>query len=287
MKIPQNLINLGFTKYEAQVYLSLVAENPLNGSQLSRASGVPRANIYNVLDNLKSREIVTSVGKNVFAPIPPDELFKRLRHQQDNDLSVLKAIIENVKIKTVEEYIWTITNYDNVIDKAREIISNARHELFVRLFPEEGMLLKSKLKKAEARGVDIKYVSLGLPPVKFKFQVIHPEIESLSKMLNCRTMNIVSDEIEVITGQLKKGPMENTSVAWAKNSSLALTTRDAMRHDFYHVFVHKIYELGEELSAYEKELYSLVKKDFWTSIPKSVESISNPVKNPALGGENE
>lgn len=267
VEIPKSLLNLGFTRYEAQVYLALVAENPLNGSQLSRASGVPRANIYNVLDTLKSREIVILVEKNLYAPIPPEELFKRLQIQKDYDLSVFKDITDEIKTRTVEEHIWSITGYDNVLNKAREMIAAAEHEVFIRVFPEEGDVLKTDLIDARDRGVTIKYVSLGPAPVVFDFQVIHPDIESLYQVMNGRSINLVVDEQEVITGRLDEGPGKKTSSAWAKNHWLAFATRDAMRHDFYHVFFHKTYELGEQLSDHEKELYRNIKRNFWTSLP--------------------
>lgn len=263
MDIPKNLLNLGFTRYEAQVYLALITDNPLNGSQLSRVSGVPRANIYNVLDGMRSREIVTEVSKGLYVPIPPDELDKRLRAQRDRDLDVLKTMTDEVKIRTNQEYVWTIIGYEQVMAKAREMIASAERELFIRLFPQEGERLKQDLKQAEARGVEIKYVSFGPVPVEFEYQVVHPENDSLTKAMDGRAIDIVADDQVVITGRLRSGLEKNTRVAWANNHWLAFSIRDALRHDFYHVFLHKIHELGEPLSQEEAALYRLIKKDFW------------------------
>jgi hypothetical protein len=49
------LLQLGFSEYEARAYLALVQRNPLNGYELAKVPGVPRANIYAVLQKLKER----------------------------------------------------------------------------------------------------------------------------------------------------------------------------------------------------------------------------------------
>ena len=261
MKIPQNLLNLGFTKYEAQVYLALVSDSPLNGSRLSRVSGVPRANIYNVLDGLKERGILMEVEKGVYAPLPPSELLKQLQRRRDEDLSVFKAVTDALKHQDRQEYIWSITGFTKVMAKAKEMIASAEREVFVRLFPEEGTRLKKSLKEAEARGVEIKYVSFGPVPVTFDCQVVHPEIETLTRLMDGRSINIVVDYREAIAGVLETGPEKLSRVAWAKNHSLAFATREALRHDFYHVFLYKLHELGEPLSEHEKKLYQVIKTD--------------------------
>ncbi|MGD8564122.1 MAG: helix-turn-helix domain-containing protein [Desulfarculaceae bacterium] len=263
MEIPQNLLNLGFTKYEAQVYLALIAKNPQNGSQLSRASGVPRANIYNTLDGLRAREIVMEVDKGLYAAIPVQELIRRLRLEHNRDLSALKSVAEQARTKNTPEYVWTMTGYEQVMAKARDMIAKASRELFIRLFPEEGEQLKWELKEAEGRGVVVKYVSLGPPPMDFEYQIIHPELELLAKKINGRSLEMVADHMEVITGCLTGAPNEESRIAWATNKWLAFSIRDAILHDFYHAILHKIHELGEELTEREKELYQMVKMDFW------------------------
>ena len=40
---------LGFTDYEARAYLALLQRHPQNGYELAKASGIPRPNIYSVL----------------------------------------------------------------------------------------------------------------------------------------------------------------------------------------------------------------------------------------------
>ena len=43
MEAIKQLQELGFSQYEAQAYIALLQKNPLNGYELAKASGIPRA----------------------------------------------------------------------------------------------------------------------------------------------------------------------------------------------------------------------------------------------------
>ena len=87
MKSSEPLLNLGFSKYEITAYLTLVTNHPVNGSQLSRMSAIPRAKIYDVLRSLKGKGAVTEVGEGLYAPLPPEELFSRIRHNFETSIA--------------------------------------------------------------------------------------------------------------------------------------------------------------------------------------------------------
>ena len=56
------LQELGFTQYEAQCYLGLLRQHPLNGSQLSTVSGVPRSMVYQTLGRLEEKAAVVRLS---------------------------------------------------------------------------------------------------------------------------------------------------------------------------------------------------------------------------------
>ena len=55
MELSANLKELGFSQYEAACYVALVGDHPLNGSQLSKISGIARSRIYDVLRSLLAK----------------------------------------------------------------------------------------------------------------------------------------------------------------------------------------------------------------------------------------
>ncbi len=99
MDIPNNITELGGSKYEAKVYLALVDHNHLNGSQIRNIFGVPRADIYDTLKSLISKGSALKIEKGKYVVAPPGEVAKRLgtkhkkrhRHFQKKRLAGIKG----------------------------------------------------------------------------------------------------------------------------------------------------------------------------------------------------
>ena len=262
MKIPESLLNLGFSQYEITAYLSLIGHHPTNGSQLSRLSGIPRARIYDVLTTLRNKGFVVELGDGLYAPLPPEELLKRLRHTFESDIGDLEEFINSATAPPSYEYVWSIRGYDAVMSKAREMISSAKSEIYVRLFPTEGRHLDKALHDAEDRGVSVKYISMGPPPSEFQLQVVHPESAAVEKNLGGRTFDIVVEKEQILVGMFDTGAEDRSMINWAKNHWFVVATRDSLRHDFFHYFLYKILEQKQRLTAKEKSLYDVIARDY-------------------------
>ena len=255
------LKNLGFSQYEITCYLTLAANHPANGSQLSRISGMARSRVYDVLRNMVRKGYVLQVGDGQYVPLPPEELYRRLQHEFDTSLETLKRQLNGTSPDAAYEFIWMIRGYENVIAKARQMIANAQKELYVRLFPETGQLLAPDLKRAQARGVGIRYISMGPLPVIFKVQVIHPASQSLVDTIGGRSFDIIADKSEALVGIFEKGQEDASPINWTRNRWFVIANRDSLRHDFYHYFLDKVHERGEMLSDQEKQIYAFIKAD--------------------------
>jgi sugar-specific transcriptional regulator TrmB len=255
------LKTLGFSQYEISCYLTLAAHHPINGSQLSRISGVARSRVYDVLRNLMKKGFVLEVGEGKYVPLPPEELYKRLQLEFDKGLDALKQQLEGSSPDAAYEFIWTIRGSDHVMAKAREMIANARQELYVRLFPESGRLLGHDLEAAEKRGVGIRYISMGPVPVNFNIQVVHPDGSALIDTIGGRSFDIIADKTEALVGIFENGQEETSPINWTRNRLFIIANRDSLRHDFYHYFLEKIFEKGEPLTEQEKQVYAFIKAD--------------------------
>jgi len=253
---------LGLSEYAIRAYIALVSHHPVNGSQLSINSGIPRARIYDVLRNLKERGLVSEVQKGIYVPLPPEEFIRRLRQKYEADLIALESRLKEVKKKTEYEFIWTIKGYQHALDKAKDLILSATGEIYIRAFPEESHHLDRYLKRAAKRAVQIKYISMKPCPLTFDLQVIHPEYENIENILGGRTFDMVIDRKECLGGQFTRGREDEDSVYWAKNRWFVIAMRDSLRHDYYHYFLDKIYIQNQKLSKRDKRIYEIIAKDY-------------------------
>ncbi len=261
METNSNLKELGFSQYEATCYMALVGNHPINGSQLSKISGIARSRIYDVLRSLISKGYVIEVNAGQYAPLPSDELIKRLKRSFETNIEVFEDQISKASQKDEFEFVWTITGYENVMEKAIEMIKEAKEEVYVRLFPEANTHLQEVLIDADKRDVRIRYIAMGDIPKNFDIQVMHPSQDHLKQTIGGRSIEVISDKKEALVGIFEIGNEDNSPINWTRNQWFIVANRDSLRHDFYHSFLEKILDQNAELTKDEKRIYQIIKED--------------------------
>jgi HTH-type transcriptional regulator, sugar sensing transcriptional regulator len=256
-----NLKDLGFSQYEATCYMTLVGNHPVNGSQLSKISGIARSRIYDVLRNLISKGYVIEVNSGQYAPLPADEVVRRLKRNFNSNIKVFEEKIAAASQKNDFEFVWTITGYENVMEKAIEMIKNAETEIYVRLFPKAYQHLDPYLIQADKRGVNIRYIAMGKTAKKFDVQVIHPEHEHLQQTIGGRSLEVITDKSEALVGIFETDKEDSSAINWTRNQWFIVANRDSLRHDFYHCFLEKILDQHQDPTTDEKRIYKIIKED--------------------------
>lgn len=257
----EKLKSLGFSQYEITCYLTLAGHHPINGSQISRTSGMARSRVYDVLRNMVRKGYVLEVGNGQYVPLPPEELYTRLQQQFDEGIDQLKAQLNGINAKTAYEFIWMIRGYEQVIAKAIQMIDNAQSEIYARLFSASAERLNDALHKAQTRGVAIRYIAMGPVRCDFDIQVPHPGSDTLMETIGGRSFDIIVDQSEALVGIFEKGREDQSPINWTRNRWFVIANRDSLRHDFYHYFLDKMIEQNEKLSARDRQIYELIKAD--------------------------
>ncbi len=252
---------LGFSQYEAACYMALIGHHPSNGSRLSKISGIARSRIYDVIRSLLAKEYVIEVNPGQYAPLPPDELVRRLKREFTVNINELKSQIDKASQKNLVEYVWTLTGYDAVMEKAAQMIREAKIEAYVRLFPEANQHLEPFLLDADRRGVNIRYIAMGNIQKKFDVQVIHPDHTRLKETIGGRSIEVITDKAQALVGIFETGNEDRSPINWTRNQWFILANRDSLRHDFYHCFLEKMLDQNQTLTPDEQRIYHIIKQD--------------------------
>jgi predicted transcriptional regulator len=152
------LQQLGFSDYEARTYLALLQRNPLNGYELAKVSGLPRANVYGVLQKLEERGAVVRLEMPSgarYAPVAPAELTQRIASRFQDALSAAQQALEELATPAETEYVWNIEGYAPLLDHAHALVDAAQEQLLVAIGRQEASALAEPLARAEARGVAV------------------------------------------------------------------------------------------------------------------------------------
>jgi len=234
------LQQLGFSEYEARAYLALLQRNPLNGYELAKVSGLPRANVYAVLQKLEDRGAVVRLDMPSgarYAPVAPTELTQRIASRFQDVMSATQQALEELVTPAVAEYVWNIQGYAALIDHAHVLIDATQEHLLVAIGRPEARALAEPLARAEARGVVVTTLCLDECAVECGGcrGTICRSCAAISAMQHW--LMLVSDSAEALTGEIG-----------LNNDALAVRTRQQLQVDLASWYIQHSMALTAVLS---------------------------------------
>jgi sugar-specific transcriptional regulator TrmB len=227
--------DLGFTEYEARVYLALLDEAPLSGYGAARASGVPRSKVYEVLEGLAGRgAVLVSRGDPAqYAPLPPKELIARRRREAEAAIRTAEEALERrVAGGAGRGPIWDISGREEILRRAREVVGRAEGRVLLQLWAEDAPELRAELEAAAARGAEVVVVAYGDPGFPFATVYRHePGPEEIAREYGGRWVILSIDGREVVAGIVSLGP--DSRAAWTAHPGLVVPITEQITHDLY------------------------------------------------------
>lgn len=175
----ETLQQLGFTQYEAQCYLGLLRQHPLNGSQLSTVCGVPRSMIYQTLSRLEEKAAVVRLSGEAgepqqYEPVAPRLVLAQLStHFQATCEQVEHGLTALAKTPPAE-VVLNIVGTDDILRRAALLVRQARQHLSLMGGSPELAALEPDLQASVARGVSVRIVSVGTAPAVAGQVVTYP-----------------------------------------------------------------------------------------------------------------
>jgi HTH-type transcriptional regulator, sugar sensing transcriptional regulator len=238
------LQQLGFSEYEARAYLALLQRSPLNGYELAKVSGLPRANVYAVLQKLEERGAVVRLDMPSgarYAPVAPAELTQRIASRFQDILSTTQQALQELATPAAAEYLWNIQGYAALIDHAHALIDAAQEQLLVAIGRPEASALAEPLARAEARGVLI--TTLCLDECSAECGGCHGTICRSCAAVSAEQhwLVLVSDNAEALAGEIG-----------LNTDALAVRTRQRLQADLASWYIRHSLALTAVLSDLSK-----------------------------------
>jgi len=149
--LPETLKSLGFTKYEALVYVALLGMEAATATEIHELSRVPRASVYPVLDRLMGKNLVavSHGAPRRYSAIPPGEGIENLLSRIEGDARRAKEVLSEIYRKRVtvergeQELIWSIHGEEKIVPRLRDLLRGAKKRVQVitsRPFLEKTLL---------------------------------------------------------------------------------------------------------------------------------------------------
>lgn len=233
--IVSDLKSLGFSDYEARIYLALLAKSPATAYEISNSSGVPRPNTYSVLKALAGRNAVLPVSTNPikYAPQPPERLFKSIATKTSELCEAVAERLEVVSVDSGEHYVWDLSGEADVHGKIAEMIDGATEAMW---FKAEASILRQhlgSLRAATGRGVRLLIILYGDNPDEFRFhehcEVYEHEGTGFPMGFADNHFTLTVDHVEMLTANLG----QSVTATYTQNHAIVKMAISLLRHDYY------------------------------------------------------
>lgn len=131
--IINNLMDFGFTKYEANIYIKLVELGKANGSRLAKTLNISKSTVYNALDSMyKNGYIFMIPGTSIeYEPRTPKLLFKDLEKKFKDNLGELKVGLDKLEPKESQEFFYKFDKIDTIKNIFIDMINNSKKEIYI------------------------------------------------------------------------------------------------------------------------------------------------------------
>ncbi|PWG65818.1 TrmB family transcriptional regulator [Spiribacter halobius] len=247
--LSRELQRLGFTDYEAKIYIQLLRTNPVTAYELSKASGVPRANAYHALQSLTRKEAVQPVSEDPvrFVPVPPEVLLEGIASSTQRLCDRLAEDLRGVGGPEDTHYVWTISGEAAVEERVTQMIRGAESSIWIKAQAASLRHHETALREMAARGVEILVILFGDAAEEFRFG---DNVRVFLHESNGRTIG-TADNLFTITVDHEQLLTANVAgkvfASYTRNRPIVITAESLIRHDYY--LAEIMARFGEEIDA--------------------------------------
>jgi len=208
MDAPALMKKLGFGEYEARAYIALLQHGPGSGYSIARAAGIPRANVYGVLDKLVQRAAAQRYRSKRgmhYSPTPPDTLLDGIDEQHRAVMETAGQALRNLSAARQKTPAFSLDDHDELMARAKSDIAGAEKHLLIAAQPAEATTLADDLERARRRGVHITTLCMQACPQQCggcQGNVYRLDINNTE---NERWLMVVADQSSALIAQLSAG----------------------------------------------------------------------------------
>ncbi len=244
----KNFRILGFTEYEARVYMQLLRASPATAYEVAKASGVPRPNTYNALDALAKRGAVMPISDNPrrYVAASPEKHLSGIVRETALVCDDLAHRLARLQESDHDPYVWNVHGEAAVTEKIDALIRESTRTIRAKAARAVLAPHKQALAEAAARGVELLIILFGDDPDEFAFgpncRVYLHENSGvrMGSADNLFTMTIDHETALTATD-------DTLTAFYTRNHAIVMTADTLIRHDYYMAEIHV--RFGAEIEA--------------------------------------
>ena len=223
MSLLDNLIETGLTRHEAQLYLLLNADGVMSGYEAAKQTGVSRSNTYAALAGLVSKGGAVQIDGEVtrYAAVPASEFCMNKRRRLEQ---ILREIQEEMPARReVIEPFLTIRGQTHILDKMKNLISQAEQRIYLALAPDELHMVLPEVRQLCKMGR--KVVIITERPFDLPGATVYHTSRKPGQI------RLIVDSATVLTGEISDNSPSGSSCLFSRHQALVSLFKESMMNE--------------------------------------------------------
>ncbi|MCB9683101.1 MAG: TrmB family transcriptional regulator [Alphaproteobacteria bacterium] len=221
----QLLVDLGLNRNEALAYVALLEHADPEGAtgyEIGTHSGVPRSAVYKILNRLEELGAVFPLGAEPrrYVATDPQRFVQQLQHTFAARTQRAAESLGRLARRATPEPVWTVTRYDEVLERIDAMIRGATTSLYLSLWSREVERLRPALLAVADRRLHRVLHSpgpLGPPPPGFSVWSGDIPVDDRKAAWSHKALVVVDRDQALIGGT---EPDADNHAVWTSNPSL-------------------------------------------------------------------
>ncbi len=237
----RKLEGLGLSTNEAEVYVSLLEKSPKTGYEVAKKCNLSRGNIYSTLGRLVEKGAVQKTLDDKYVAVGLQQFLKM---RSDNFLDCVDYLKNNFKylnFKERSEAVFSIFGHDDILNRTKEMVVNAKKEISLVAFEEELNSLEDLLIQANEKGIKTHIMCFGNFSLDGVEVVSHPRESWALKKIKGRFLSVVMDMEEGLIGAVDG--TDECVASWSQNAYYCVNIKLYVALE---ITLIKIFELLDE-----------------------------------------
>jgi len=230
--IVSRLREVGFSLYEARVYVALLREGSQNGNEVAKRAAVPSSKVYAALEKLAAAGYVQSSrhgSSQRWAALAPEELVGRLRRHYNEPLDFLVEELPKVQASAPSEPFLTIDGVAPMHEAAAALIDATQVELHISCWEADLDALRAPLIDAHTRGARVYGMLYGEAEPPPGSWLHHHYEEIVAERVAGRLLALVVDDREALIARIPDDGQANA--VRSRNPVMTLVVKEYLHHD--------------------------------------------------------
>lgn len=152
-----SLIELGFTRLEAEIYIYLIKHSPATGYGVAKGINRFKTNVYESLVALEGKgAILVDHGRSrLYRAVPPEEFLEQMERRFLDNQKRAMALAAELGGSGHDDRVYTLSTLEQVYERSRAMLESCEEVALLELDPGPLEVLRDAMEAAAMRGVNI------------------------------------------------------------------------------------------------------------------------------------